>query len=465
MTIFRPSVLLIAILAGSVHAAPASLPNEARLAPHEVSASTAGSIDLWALFKEAREADTRVLSAQAKARSSEYQEREAFGQLLPQLGVASSFSRTAYETKTIDAEYNGERYNIGLSQVLYNPEAWHNYRRFSTLTKRQQADTENVMEATAVDLVERYFAALAAEDERELVAAELKATEGNLRRVESMFKRQLAVVTDVLEITARVDGLKAKLIEAENGVSVSREKLSEVVGRPITEKLKRIGSRPTFSMPSEPADHWVDSALGANPALMALGLAAQAAEDAVRQAKSGHKPTVSLNLTGQRSDIGYENSQTPRTDTYVATVAVEIPLYSGGSTSARVAATHEQQMAAQHDYESARRQVVRETRTAYYDTQASLSRIAAGRTAQASAEKARLAAERAFELGVMNAVDILNAIQDEYRARRDLQQAQYNFVLSSILLRRWSGTLVDDDIRKASEWLDGEGASLATAQR
>ncbi|MOA47384.1 Outer membrane protein TolC precursor [compost metagenome] len=100
--------------------------------------------------------------------------------------------------------------------------------------------------------------------------------------------------------------------------------------------------------------------------------------------------------------------------------------------------------------------MVRETRAAYYNTEASLSRITAGRTAQASAEKARQATERAFELGVMNAVDVLNTIQEEYRARRDLLQAQYDFIMSELVLRRWSGTLVDDDIRKANEWLVAE---------
>lgn len=453
MVVFRAAVLALACLSGAAFAASsASAPASA--------AAESGVVDLWQLFQEARGADPRILSAQAKSRSGAWSQREAFGKMLPQLASTNSFNRTHSETQyrmpsrlSPEASYDGARYSIGLSQVLYSPEIWQNYRRFSALAQQQEAEAESVLEQASVDLVERYFIALAAEDERDLVAAELRATQGNQRRVESLFKRQMAMVTDVLEITARVDALKSTEIEAGNQVVVSREALSELIGRPLSEQLRRIGQRPSFIMPEHDREYWVRTALEANPALLARKHAVDVAEAAVRQANAGHLPTVNLNLIAQRSDIGYENSQNPRTDSYVASVGVQVPLYSGGSTSARVASMHEQLMASEQDFESARRQVVRQTREAYHSAEAGLSRIGAARTAQASAEKSRQAAERAFELGAMNAVDVLNTVKDEYRARRDLLKAQYDFIMSVLVLRRWSGTLVDEDIRKANEWL------------
>ena len=463
MSPLRPLALLLACLAGAPALAapqpPAPTPAPAATTPPADGAA----VDLWQLFQEAQAADPRILAAQAKSRSAAWTEREAFGQMLPQVGLSGTYNRTFSDTESFGSfdgsqdYYNGERYALGLRQVLYDPAAWQSYRRFSALAGQQEAEARNTLEQASVDLVERYFAALAAEDVLALVRAELHATQRNQERVQSLFQRQLAMITDVLEISARVDSLKADEIEAANQVTVSREALAELVGRPVGERLRRLGPRPAFTLPPHDSEHWVQTALTSNPALLAQKQAVDAAQASVREARAGHLPTVSLNLSGQRSDIGYENSRNPRTDTYVASVGVQVPIYSGGSTSARTSSMYEQLMAAEHTYEAARRQLVRETREAYYGAETSLGRIVAGRTAQTSAEKARQAAERAFELGVMNAVDVLDSVKEEYRARRDLLKAQYDFITNLLVLHRWSGTLVDEDIRRANEWLVAEG--------
>lgn len=412
-----------------------------------------GVVDLWQLFQEAAQEDPRILAARARSQSAAWRQREAYGQLLPQVAASGSYNRTLQEYEVARRFYNGERYALGVSQVLYDPEIWHNYRRFNELAQQQAAEYEATLEESTVDLVERYFMALAAEDELELVAAELRATQRNQERINALYARQLAMVTDVLEVSARVDGLAARVIEARNRVEISREALSELVGRPVVERLKRIGPAPQFHMPPQDKTYWVTLAAESNPVLRARQKAVDAAQASLRQAKAGHLPTVTLSLNGQRSDIGYENSIAPRTDTYVANLGVQVPIYSGGSTSARVSSMYEDLMTAEHELEAARRQVSRETRSAFNDMEAGLSKISALRKALVSAEKSRTAAERAFGLGVMNAVDVLDTVKEEYAARRDLLKSQYDFIMSVTVLRRWSGTLAADDVRQANAWL------------
>ncbi|MOA25223.1 Outer membrane protein TolC precursor [compost metagenome] len=137
----------------------------------------------------------------------------------------------------------------------------------------------------------------------------------------------------------------------------------------------------------------------------------------------------------------------------MASVGVQVPIFSGGSTRARVASSHADLMSTEQELEAMRRQVLRETRTAFYGAEAGLSRISASRKALQSAEKSRVAAEQAFAYGVMNAVDVLDTVKEEYASRRDLLQSQYDFILNLMVLRRWSGTLVEEDVRKANAWL------------
>jgi outer membrane protein len=445
-------LLALAGLISALTLAPAYADTSAAdVAP--VPKSDAPYVDLWQLYQEAELGDPERLAARARSQGGEWRKREAFGQLLPQLNAGGTFNRTLQDTERNRALYNGERYYLSLSQVLYDPQVWHNYRRFSELARQQHAELAITEEEATLSLIERYFMTLAAEDELALVEAELRSTERNLERVNSLYARQLALVTDVLEVSARADALKSRQISARNTVEAGREALSELVGREVREPLKRIDTGAQFSLPEQDRETWVEQALSNSPVLEARRRALAVAQAGLRQAKGGHAPKMSLSLSGQRSDIGYENAFSPRTDTYVASLNVQLPLYAGGSTDAGVKYSYAELQAVEQDLEKARRQVIRETRSAFYASEAGVSKVAASRKALQSANKAREAAERAFGFGVINAVDVLNTIQEEYAARRALLQAQYDLVMSSLALRRWSGTLVRDDVRKASQWL------------
>ncbi|WHS57779.1 TolC family protein [Pseudomonas sp. G2-4] len=423
------------------------------------SGITGSYIDLWQLHQEAQGADPRILRAQALIRSGEGNERAALGQLLPQLNASGSVNRSRRDDDLNRIQYNGKRMAVMLNQVIYDPQVWRSYQKYIELARQGEYESDDTQVQASIDLSERYFAVLAAEDELSLVRSELDATERNLKRVNALYARQMAMVTDTLDLEARVDALKADEIEASNKVQVSREAISELVGRDVQEPLKRIGDNPAFSLPAQAQDYWVQTALDSNPALHAREHSIRAADAAIGEAKAGHLPRLGLNLTAQRSDIGYEGALAPRSDNLVASLDLQVPLYSGGSTRARVSTSESDKEVAQQELEALRRQVVKETRTAYLGMTAELSRIKATRRALESAEKSRIATEKAFAYGVKNAVDVLDSIKEEFRARRDFYQSQYKFVTSLLVLHRWSGRLGEGDIRRANDWLVAPASS------
>jgi len=430
-----------------------------------VSASTYAT-DLMSLYREARLEDPRVLAAYARAQGGQARQREALGGLLPQLNASSSFNRTKYDNHTGDpALYNNERYVLSLTQYIYNKAAWENYQKYKSLARQGEFQAVEAQAEATVDLAQRYFVALAADDELELVIAERRATQKNLDRVNAMYERKLAMITDVLDLRARVDALAAQEVEARNQVRLSREDLSELVGRPVTEKLSRIREDIQLAVPGESLDVWIDRAVAANPALKAQQSALDAAEAAVREGKGGHYPQLSLNLSAQRSDIGYDNTLAPLSDSYVASVGVQVPLYSGGSTSARVRGLYSERLATEQDLEAVRRQVVKETTGAYLTAQSSVERIRASRNALESAEKSSVAAERGFKFGVVNAVDVLTSVQNEYAARRDLLKAQYDFITNLLVLNRWAGRLSEQSVENVNVWLARSEAARALERK
>lgn len=409
------------------------------------------SADLYQLYRESRLSDPRVLAAYTRAQAAVEREREALGGLLPQLVASSSFNRTSRDDKVNpDEQYDNERYALSLTQHIYNKQAWENYQKFKHLAEQGEFEADDAQSEAIVDLAQRYFVALASDDELELVMAERRATQKNLDQVNALFKRQMTMITNVLDLQARVDALTALELEARNQVRVSRADLTEIIGRPVSERLSRIREDIELQAPSESIASWVQRATTANPALKARHSALTASESALREGKGGHYPSLSLSLSAQRSDVGYDNTLAPETDTYVATLGIQVPLYSGGSTSARVRALQNDQLTAEYQYEAVKRQVVKETTSAYLTAQSSVERIRASRNALASAEKSSVAAEKGFKYGTVNAVDVLTSVQNEYKARRDLLKAQYDFITNLLVLNRWAGELSESNIESVN---------------
>jgi outer membrane protein len=57
------------------------------------------------------------------------------------------------------------------------------------------------------------------------------------------------------------------------------------------------------------------------------------------------------------------------------------------------------------------------------------------------------------EVGVRTNVDILNAQQQLFQARRDLQQARYNTILSQLRLKSAVGRLQEEDLAEVNRLL------------
>ena len=432
-----------------------------------VSASTF-STDLMQLYREARLEDPQILASHARAQAGQEHQREAMGALLPHLSFNAGTNRIHQDSDLVQRSYDSESYNLVLRQYLYNKTAWENYRKFQSLARQSESQALDTQAEAAVELARRYFLALAAEDELELVRAERRTTQSSLDRVNALYEKQLALVTDQLDLKARVDLLAAQELDARNQASISREALAEIVGRPVKERLNRIRDDVDLQVSTQSLEAWVRDGIALNPALKANESSVEAAGAALRSGKGGHYPTLSLNLSALQTNEGYNNSLAPRTDSYVAGIGIQVPLYSGGSTSARVRGLYQDQQVAEQELEAVRRRVVKEITSAYLTASSNGEKIAANRLALSSAQLSRVAAEKALSYGMINSVDVLASVRNEFRARRDLLKTQYDFLSNVLILNRWAGKPPADSIANVNVWLgpgNGPGEKRIDAAR
>ncbi|WP_144945339.1 TolC family outer membrane protein [Pseudomonas oryzihabitans] len=446
--------LLPIVLVGWMTAASSAVNSDSRGAP-------SGYSSLLSLFREVSIEAPRLQAIRARTSSAQEKQSEAFGALLPQISAQGSYNKNRQHAENFPSQsYDGQSYILSLNQVIYNRSTWQNYQKYKLLAKQKIFEAQDAESEIAADLAERYFKALASEDQLALVQAEWRATNKNYDRVKALYSRQLATITDRLEIEARLDTLVAAEIDAKNQIKVTRENLSELVGRTVLEPLERINQKDPFIFDLRSISYWADKAMVSSPALAAKQKAQESVEAAIREAQGGHLPTVSLSLNAQNTNLGYQNTQSPKTDTLYAGVNVQIPIFSGGSTSARVRGLMDELDASEYETDEIRKRIKKEVSTAVLNADSGLGKIKATRQALYSSHKARLATEKSFEYQTKNTVDVLDSIREEYSARRDYLQAQYNYFMSMVTLYRWSGRLSDAELSQLSAWLTADERSL-----
>ncbi len=415
------------------------------------------SQSLLDVYLQALEKDPRVKISFQKVEIAKAQYAHSRGQLLPQANLHANFSENEvdYDENTpfqTDSEYDGEKYSFVLRQTLFNWAALSNRAKMSELITQRESEQLDVMGLLLVDVAQRYFEVLAAQNNLSLIRAETQLVEEQLQQVKKMYARKLVRITDLLETQARADSVRTDEIDADNALSISREALAELTGGAIGELY--IFSE-NISLPElvEPINVWVERALQNNALLKSKRDNIAVSKENISEKKGGHMPRVELVFSDQISDVGFDNLQSPKRETNYVGIDVTIPIFAGGGTSAKVREAYAQKYIAQEEMEGTRREVLKRTREAYLNTQAGLKRIRAARLGKQSATKSYEAMKKSFSYGTVTAIDVLEALHKQTRAISDYQMSRYQFVSHYLSLKKEGGAINQDDLVEVNSWL------------
>ena len=185
-------------------------------------------------------------------------------------------------------------------------------------------------------------------------------------------------------------------------------------------------------------------------------------------ARTGHFPTVDLvasrNNTNNdgfsrapcrvlASDCGGDPVGTiarSSTGTDLATDSVSLqfslPVFSGGSTSARVQQAVYQHRASRERLERTARETERQTRDAYLGVISEISRVQALKQALESSKTALKATEAGYDVGTRTTVDVLAALGLVFVAETNYLRSRYDYLINGLRLKQAAGTLTVEDI-------------------
>jgi outer membrane protein len=378
-----------------------------------------------------------------------------------------NFSAGASASQT-DIEYNGgntpfktagrsnfEGYNYGVDarQPIYRKQNLVQIEQ----AKTQVSQADKQLHLSQQDLILRttqaYFDVLIAQDKIDLFGAQKLAISSQLDQAKANFEVGTATITDVNEAQARYDLVVAQEIAAVNEYQVAKHAVQAITGEK-PEKLATVKADIKTSNLEQGMDKWVEVALQNNLKIQIQQDALRLSEQEIERTKAGHLPT--LDAVASYTD-NYANGSASGfgSDLKNGTVGLQllIPLYQGGATSSKVRQAILNKQKTQDDVEIARRQTELETQRAYLNLGSTIAQVKAYEQALVSSQSQVDSTKLGYEVGVRTSVDVLNAQQQYFSAKRDLLQARYNYLVNIIRLKEASGVLAEADLADINQQL------------
>ena len=412
------------------------------------ASAAAPAEDLVEVFELALTSDPEFLASGAAHRATREVLPQALAELQPR--VRATFD-TKWNERQRGGDYRSESLILSIEHPVYRRDRSIAVDQADSRISRADALYTAARQDLLVRVAERYFGVLEAEDELGFAQATLEAFEQQLAQSRQRFEVGLIAITDVEEAKAGFDLSRAQLIAAQNALDIAREALRETTGA-YQERLAPL--RETHLVMPEPADidRWTAIALEQNLRLLAAKHDTETARREIERIQAGHSPT--LDAVGS---FGLNDSESggPLRETTRADVGLRLilPLYTGGSVLSRTRESRHRYQRSLELLELERRRAQRETRDAYLGVDSGISRVQALEQAVRSSLTAAEAIEAGFQVGTRTSVDVLDAQRDLFRARRDLSEARYRYVLDVLRLKRAAGVLSEEDLQIVSIWL------------
>jgi len=298
-----------------------------------------------------------------------------------------------------------------------------------------------------------YFDVLAEQDNLTFRQSEIEAIERQLEQANKRFEVGLIAITDVKEAQASYDLAVASEIEAQNALEIAKDTL-EVIIVERTNSLSSLSDRMQLISP-EPNDveEWINKALSENLTLLSSQYTTKIAQHEIKLQQAQHYPTLDIVASHNDTDTGGLSGSRESEDTRIG-LELNIPIVSGGRTYYRTKEARYRAEQTNHEHEKVRRETIRNTRDAYLNVISGISRVKALARALESTQAAASAAEAGFEVGTRTSVDVLLALQETFRAKRDYARARYDYLLSTLNLKQAAGALSVDDLVQIDGWLN-----------
>jgi protease secretion system outer membrane protein len=283
-------------------------------------------------------------------------------------------------------------------------------------------------------------------DRLSLADAEIAAYGAQRELAERRRRGGEGTITDIADAESRLQLARAGRADALDRVAVAMSKLEGMTGKPMRPLWSlRADFMPTGVQPGR-LDEWVALAQDLNPEIRSRRKAYELASLEVNRNRAGHMPQLDFVARSTRSDNETISTLNQRSSINSVGVQLNIPLFAGG----RVLALTEQAVAnrerALAELDAAAKEVLVELTRQFLAVQTGVSKVTAYQKAVDASVVAVEGSKRGMMAGIRTNTDVLDAERVMFVAQRDLFQARYDVLISTLQLKAAAGVLSEKDV-------------------
>lgn len=420
----------------------------------------AHAFSLMDVYMMAQQQDTDIHIAESRYYAEAQARPIARANVLPQANLSANTTDVSQETDGAtfgvagtDVDFNDHSYTLSITQALYHHDYYVQLRQAKNSVARASLDLDASYQELITRTADAYFNVLAEQDNLNFRTSEIEAIERQLEQAKKRFEVGLIAITDVKEAQASYDLAVASEIEAQNALEISKDSLEVIIAEranelhPLSDRMQLITPDPNN------VDEWINKALNENLSLLSSEYTTKIAQQEIKLQQSQHYPTLDIVATHSDTDTGGLSGSRESEDSRIG-LELSFPIFAGGRTYYRTKEARHRAELSTNELEKARRETIKNTRDAYLNVISGISRVKALARALESTEAAASAAEAGFQVGTRTSVDVLLALQETFRAKRDYSRARYDYLLNTLNLKQAAGTLSVDDLVQIDGWLN-----------
>lgn len=434
------------------------------------------------IFDLALENDPQLRAAHAAYMADRESRNIGRSALLPRIDGSAEYSEISSDSSSSSVfVLNGAQVNSGssgsgdadqtvwgisLTQPIFNLPSWYDYKQGSSISEQARYQYAAEQQQLILRVSQAYFDVLRAHENLTSAITEQEAIGRQMEQTRQRYEVGLLPITDVHEAQAAYDDSRVTTLELRGALNVAFEALETLTGRPHQQLAGLTANFPVNNPEPAERDEWVSLAQQNNLDLKIYQQSRDAAGFNADARRAQHLPTLTGAYNYQDTDFDEKfrgrnlngdpiNTPSARNnESHVVALRLDVPIFSGGLVSAQRRQAYQRFVQAEENLNTVERNVTQEARTAHLNVITNSARVMARQQAITSANSALEATRAGYEVGTRNIVDVLFAERTLYQARRNYANARYDYIASTLALKKVAGQLSPDDIYQLNAWLD-----------
>jgi outer membrane protein len=330
--------------------------------------------------------------------------------------------------------------SITLSQSLFN--GGQNFASYKQAKYNQESADKNYLlqqQEIFKTAADAYLSVITAKQVLEFNTRQVNTSQEEMNRVRQRFNLGDITLPNLKEFEARLSGYIADKEASYGSLLTAQANFASIFGQEPKDL-----SWPTI-YPTLPANltEAINLAINNNPDVVQSKLLLKASNQGIKVSRAGFMPSVNAVASWSNNSNGYNS-----TDTNVTAYGIEasLPLFTGGKTLASYKQSKFEMLQAQDALNQKIRDIKSETTSAYNDVLVHEQRVKALKVSLDSFQVTTDAVEKQEQAGEASIIDVLDARDDDFNAKVNLQQAKQELLLANFRLLSSIGKFTYSDL-------------------